>query len=598
MKGAPKSDRFDDVYFSVEDGLSETRHVFMQGNGLPDFWQEKHSSGQETFTIAETGFGTGLNFLCAWKDFVEMADPEQRLDFISFEKFPLSIDEIKKALQPWSKELGDYTFKLIQSYPIRIGGFHRIVFDNRVALTLIFGDVNEYIPQVHAQVDCWFLDGFTPSKNPEIWSQTLYENMARLSASHARFATFTAAGDVKRGLKAVGFDVKKTDGFGRKRDMLVGCYKGQAHEREGVQVTRPKKIAIVGGGLAGTACAYILKQYGFEPIIYEMSDSLASGASGNAIGLFNPRFRAQKDAQSEFYTSAYAQIIRTAQKADAVEYKNSGTLHLSNSDVKAKRFSKMLENWDWHADHIHLLSKEEASDIAGINIDDDAVYLPDAGSLCPQKLCYYYAHGIDSHLNHKIENLSDIEADAIILANAIGAKALLDAALQDIQGLPVHTVRGQVSYVDGSSALQDLKTNICFGGYVSTVIQGKQVIGSTFKKWVDHIEPLEEEDLENIAGLTEIIPLLSGENMHVISSRAGMRVSSQDHFPIVGTVPAMDNVYLSIGFGSHGIVGSIAAAHLIADQLRGGAYSLPRGTVEMLNVQRFINRARKKNTIP
>ena len=182
MKGAPRSSQFDDVYFSVDDGLAETRHVFMQGNDLPHFWQEKGAAGAQDFVIAETGFGTGLNFLCAWKEFCETAPLKMRLDFVSFEKFPLSKTEIQEALEPWQSELGEYADKLLEQYPIRVGGFHRIVFDSRISLTLIFGDVNEYIPELEARVDCWFLDGFTPAKNPDMWSDTLYRNMARYFA--------------------------------------------------------------------------------------------------------------------------------------------------------------------------------------------------------------------------------------------------------------------------------------------------------------------------------------------------------------------------------------------------------------------------------
>ncbi|MAZ76361.1 MAG: bifunctional tRNA (5-methylaminomethyl-2-thiouridine)(34)-methyltransferase MnmD/FAD-dependent 5-carboxymethylaminomethyl-2-thiouridine(34) oxidoreductase MnmC [Micavibrio sp.] len=587
MKGAPRSDQFDDIYFSAQDGLAETRHVFMQGNGLPDFWQDK-----PTFTIAETGFGTGLNFLCAWKEFVETADPSQRLDFVSFEKFPLSVAEVHNALKPWAEELGEYTQKLIESYPIRIGGFHRIVFDDRVALTLIFGDVNEYIPELEAKVDCWFLDGFTPAKNPDMWSETLFQNMARLSAQNSRFATFTAAGDVKRGLQAAGFSVSKTDGFGRKRDMLVGSYEGGEKE---VRSSRPKKVAVIGGGLAGTACAYTLKQYGFVPVIYEASSSLASGASGNAVGLFNTRFAALRDTESEFFNSAYAQIIRTAKQADAIDYHVTGTLHLVNNETKEQRYDKMFKNWHWHEDHIQLLSKEQASEVAGVELDHRALYLIDAGALCPAKLCEFYARGIDVHLNHKVESLTDIEADAYVLANAFGAKDLTDQFLSEVDGLPVYNVRGQVSIVDSSERLKHLKANICYGGYVSTSASGQQVVGSTFKKWINHTDVLDEDDQENIKYLKDSISALSKEMMNIKGARAGMRLSSQDHFPIVGKVPELDNVYSSVAFGSHGIVGSIAAAHLIADQLRGGPYSLPARTVKQLNAQRFIDRAQKKN---
>lgn len=214
--GAPRSKQFDDVYFSAEDGYAETRHVFIKGNNLPEGWRDR-----KNFTIAETGFGTGLNFLCAWRLFRETA-PGQRLEFISFEKYPLEAPEIKEALEHWRGRFPEELEALIALYPKNHSGTHRIEMGENVALTLIFGDVNEEFPKLNAQVDCWFLDGFKPATNPDMWTDIVFRNMARLSNPGATFATFTAAGAVKRGLAAAGFDVKKIQGFGRKRDMLVG----------------------------------------------------------------------------------------------------------------------------------------------------------------------------------------------------------------------------------------------------------------------------------------------------------------------------------------------------------------------------------------
>ncbi|MEM9469064.1 MAG: tRNA (5-methylaminomethyl-2-thiouridine)(34)-methyltransferase MnmD [Pseudomonadota bacterium] len=366
MKGAPTSKQFDDIYFSAQDGLAETHHVFLQGNDLPQFWQEARFYNT-SFCIAETGFGTGLNFLAAWKLFEESAASHQTLDFVSFEQYPLSPGEIDEALKPWDEQLGKYKKQLLEQYPIRVEGFHRIVFNKNIVLTLIFGDMNEYIGELDAQVDCWFLDGFTPAKNPQMWSDTLYQNMDRLSYDGSRFATFTAAGDVKRGLENAGFAVKKTEGFGRKRDMLVGKYQNTKKIKK--TYSKPEKIGVIGGGLAGTSCAFALDQYGFDVTLYEASDKLASGASGNSIGLYNPRFSALKAPDSLFYTSAFAQIIRTAQNAEDVDYTPSGALHLINAPEKEKRFAKLVQNWNWHEDHICLVSKEEASAIVGINLD-------------------------------------------------------------------------------------------------------------------------------------------------------------------------------------------------------------------------------------
>lgn len=203
-----RSEQFDDVYFSAIDGLAETRHVFLDGNNLPAAWE-----GREKFVIAETGFGTGLNFLAVWKLFEETAAPDQKLHFISVEKFPLSDQEIEKALMPWKEKLPQYQI------PVKEG--LKNVSDS-ISLALHIGDVNDVLPALSEDVDCWFMDGFKPSSNPEMWTDTVFQNMARLTKPGGTFATFTAAGFVRRGLQEAGFDVYKVPGFGTKREMLTG----------------------------------------------------------------------------------------------------------------------------------------------------------------------------------------------------------------------------------------------------------------------------------------------------------------------------------------------------------------------------------------
>lgn len=233
MTLTPRSKQFDDVYFSQADGLAETRHVFLDGNNLPANWENRPQ-----FTIAETGFGTGLNFLAAWKLFRETAKPDARLDFISIEKYPLTKTEIQQYLNPWSDQLGEELRRLCEVYPDLEppvetsspvcyaeeigGGKHILAVNDNVTATLFIGDVNDILPKMETRVDCWFLDGFKPATNPEMWTDTVFQNMARLSNPGTTFATFTAAGIVKRGLKDAGFTVEKKDGFGFKRDMLTG----------------------------------------------------------------------------------------------------------------------------------------------------------------------------------------------------------------------------------------------------------------------------------------------------------------------------------------------------------------------------------------
>ncbi|PZQ45435.1 MAG: tRNA U-34 5-methylaminomethyl-2-thiouridine biosynthesis protein [Micavibrio aeruginosavorus] len=556
MGDVPRSEMFDDVYFSADDGPGETYHVFLDGNNLPAAWE-----GETRFTIAETGFGTGLNFLLAWELFDRTAAKGAFLDFISVEKFPMSVEAIRQGLSPWAQRLSPYLEKMLGRYPMIVPGFHRIVFDNRVALTLIFGDANDVLPEVDAVVDAWFLDGFTPSKNPDMWTDKVFAEMARLSHDKTSFATFTSAGFVKRGLQAAGFHVEKRDGFGRKRDMLAGHYTGarkKPHERQaGV-------VSILGAGLAGCASACVLQQYGFSSVVHD-PNGVATGASGNPAGMINPRFTAFRDAQSDFYTAGFALAARTFPSLDCA-YTRCGALHLVTDEDKQKRFIRTAENWGWADDHMRYVDAKAASDIAGIDLSQDALYLPDAARINPALLCASYAKDISF-------------GDPVKDAPAIYASG---PALAGFEGLPLHAVRGQITFAKPTPQSARLKTALHYGGYASPAIDGEHVIGSTFQKWLSDTACLPEDDLSNLEKLHAATGLSGFE---ISGHRAALRVASKDRFPVIGQLDA--GRYISTAHGSHGILSTLMGAHILADLLRGGPLSVGKSTLNALSLLRF-----------
>ncbi len=225
--GLPYSTAFDDVYFSSDNGLLETEYVFIQGNALRNRWQ---ATALNDFTILETGFGTGLNFLCACKYWLEHVPANAVLHFTSVEKYPLSPADMHKALQHWStlKPIAD---ELLTQYETLLNTGNATLFNDRIRLQVLFSDATECLSKLNTKADAWFLDGFAPSKNPEMWQQALFEQMARLSHSETTFATFTSAGIVRRGLATAGFKVNKQVGFGKKREMINGYFIGSNHGR-------------------------------------------------------------------------------------------------------------------------------------------------------------------------------------------------------------------------------------------------------------------------------------------------------------------------------------------------------------------------------
>lgn len=211
----PVSTQFDDPYYSVVDGRAETNHVFIKGNNLNQRWLARKS-----FTIAELGFGTGLNFMETVRQFQSEVPKESQLHFISFEQYPITQEEMAKALSHWP-ELETLSKRLVQIWTPETEKID-IEFSPNIHLSIHVGDANTILPKLKFEADAWYLDGFSPAKNLELWNEQLMAQVGKHTAKNGTFATYTAAGFVKRGLQTAGFDVQKVQGFGRKRDMLVG----------------------------------------------------------------------------------------------------------------------------------------------------------------------------------------------------------------------------------------------------------------------------------------------------------------------------------------------------------------------------------------
>lgn len=547
---------FDDIYFSAEDGLAETKHTFLGGNDLPSAW----SDGRARFCIAETGFGTGLNMLAAWRLFEETAKPHQRLDLISIEKYPLSTQEIRQALSCW--DLQPQLGRLLALYPLRVPGFHRLNLSERVTLTLVFGDVKDVLPQVSAFVDAWFLDGFAPAKNPDMWTGDLYAQMARLSHDGASVATFTAAGDVRRGLQAAGFAVEKRNGYGRKRDMVVGRYNGPVRK---VGVAAPRRVEIIGAGLAGLSAAWHLRREGIEAVVYD-DFGIAAGASGSRLGIINPKLTVHPSAQGRYYSSAYSYALRHLDAGRA------GALHLQTDEDKRRKFTGYLANLGWGEAHMKLLSAVEASDIAGVRIDVPALHYPDAAYASPRDICKELARDIEVRSGKP-------SGDVIILANGAGVKNFCD--------VPVESVRGQVSSLAPSAASSAMRANICYGGYITPVAGGAHMCGATFQPWGTSPGIEDADHARNVGNLAKAVPSLG--DMRVIDGWAGFRAAAKDRFPLVGSfgVSAYRDVRVSVAHGSHGMISGFMAGAILAADLAGAPAPVGRDVLSALDPARF-----------
>lgn len=221
--GTAYSPRHDDIYHSAAGALAQARHVFLQGNGLPARWRAR-----KRFIVLETGFGMGINFLATWAAWREDAHRATMLEFISIEKHPFSVDDLRCAHAAIIDDAAvvPLAASLVSAWPPLEAGMHRLAFDaGMMTLTLAFGDAADVLQRLAdhcVTVDAIYLDGFAPAKNPDMWTPAIFASLARIAAHDATFATFTSAGDVKRALLNNGFEYRKVAGFGGKRAMLVG----------------------------------------------------------------------------------------------------------------------------------------------------------------------------------------------------------------------------------------------------------------------------------------------------------------------------------------------------------------------------------------
>jgi tRNA 5-methylaminomethyl-2-thiouridine biosynthesis bifunctional protein len=329
------------------------------------------------------------------------------------------------------------------------------------------------------------------------------------------------------------------------------------------------KVAIIGAGLAGTAAAWVLQQAGAEPIIYEAGPEIAPLASGNPVGLYNPRLSAERS----FYSDAFPIALRSFGQLQNTEWNACGALHLMTDPVRQKKFSQAVKNWGWSRDDMRIVNRAEASVIAGVEVGYDALYLARAGTISPKKLCAAYAAKVPVRFNTGIKNLNDVQADAVIVAAGMSTK-----------NLSVKAVRGQITEVKATKFSEQLKCNLCYGGYFSPAQRGVHTIGATFQRWLDHSDIIIEDDDDNIRKLVRVAPVLA-EGLEVTGHRAAVRTTSPDHMPMIGHL--RDNVYVSTGHGSHGIISSIGAAHILASMILQRPLPFPAGVIQKVDPGRF-----------
>ena len=622
----PVAQAFGDVYFMQDQGLDEARYVFLAGNDLPQRWQPN-----QHFVIGETGFGTGLNFLATWQCWQRHKPAGGQLHYIAVERYPLHQDDLRQALSHWP-ELQALSEQLMAQYPLPFPGAHRCHFGD-VTLTLLWGDAQQQLSELVGTVDAWYLDGFAPSKNAQMWTPALFDQLAQHSTVGATLATFTAASQVRRDLTAAGFDVTKRTGFAHKREMLTATYHGKKHEHalspwyQLPTPARPQTVAVIGGGLAGCATAQALAQRGIQVDLFEAQPQLASGASGNPLGLIHGKLSANLNPVDALLTPGALYTQRLIPKD--VPHQQTGMIHLAAMPRLAERFAGVLSR-GLMPDCVQQISATQASELCGVAVNTGGIWLPWVSYCQPAALAQQWANhqAIQIHCDTAITTIKQCDThwrlqdqlghvfdyDQVVIANSFAATQFAQT-----QRLPIFQSPGQLTLIPITTQSQQLRCILDAAAYLSPAFEGQHVLGATYRHDGD-TSVTEADHGENFAKLAQVAPALAQDlQRQSYQGRVACRATTIDHLPIAGPLPDyhwmqqhyadlrhgkaahqyepiqyQSGMWVNLAHGSKALASAALCAQMIACQMLGEPLPVSLATYQAIHPARFWLRTLKR----
>jgi tRNA 5-methylaminomethyl-2-thiouridine biosynthesis bifunctional protein len=594
----PRASGYGDIYFSVEDGLEESRAVFLKGCDLPNAWQ-----GRPLYVVGELGFGTGLNALALWDLWRSHGEARGWLHFLSVEKHPLPLEDAARAFAAWPglRHLSD---QLLAQWPSGLKGAHRLIFPaDRFTITLVPDEAEAALAQVEARVDAWFLDGFAPDRNEAMWSQAVLDRIGQLSRPGAKAATFTVAGAVRRGLQQAGFSVAKQPGFGRKRERLEAIYSGPEWQAETspVERTEPQsgRVAIIGAGIAGASLAHALRLRGRDHIVIDAAGP-AAGASGAPAGLLTPRLE-RLDRPHVRATLAAFEFARRLYDGQEGFYPE-GVLRLAKDAADAGRLQEIAALMD-----------------DGFSWDEDGLWQMAAARFEPARLVDYLLgdsdvrRGLVVCIEETGEGVRLIDADGGVIEEA-GLVVHAGGAQTGAVFEPVAASAGQVVVVDGPAPERAL----VWGGYACAAPGGGVMLGATHVRdaGLPSMAMAAAEFRADLARYRPDYTARLGET--VLRGWSGVRGVTADQFPVSGPLPDTDFVerwreyatgrlprikpgpprparqFILSGFGSRGFAHAPLLAEALASDLCGEPGALERDGRACFQSTRFTWRQLKR----
>ena len=575
--GEPRNLHFDDLYFSAQDGLAETEHVFLRHNDLPKRFAAMAPSAR--FTIGELGFGTGLNLLAAWRAFEQHAPAGATLNVVSTELAPLPSDAMRKALAAWP-DLSAKADALADACTRLTPGFNLRLFDGgRIRLLLLIGDAAEQLPQLEATVDAWFLDGFAPSRNPDLWSPDICAQLARLSAPSATFATYTAAGWVRRNLQEAGFLVEKGRGFGRKRDLSFGRVEtprwASTLPAWAQQPQHPiDTVHVVGGGIIGAASARGFAEAGMPVTVWD--DAHSSAPSTLPALLIRPFPERANDLRGRFYHAAFAHAAHALRDTPGWHPNGVALVHHFDKAPPASSTADAL------------------SERSHTRIRTAGQWLPDSGWVDPQAWCKANLSHPLIHVNRTTWTADQRHGTALTVL-AVGHAG---RQLGSLAGLPSSSARGQMSEILFSEDFAP-RASIAGAGLIASG-NDRAWVGSSFTRDDFDLTPRDADAATYLQKWAPHVP--AANNLQAAEHAVGIRVGSADRMPIVGpladaTAGATEGsapVFANWAHGARGATAANLSAQCLVALALGDPLPVPAQQACALHPRRFAWRAQKK----
>ena len=620
------SPAFDDIYHSADGSLDQAQQVFLRGNELPLNW-----SGKRCFTILENGFGSGLNFLATWAAWRNDPMRPEKLHYLATELHPFQADDLTQ-LHRNQPELEFLAEALRNAWPLLMPGFHRLEFAaGRVVLTLMLGDAEASLRKLRANVDAFFLDGFAPRKNPEMWSASLLRRCAQLAAPKATFATWCIAKSVREALTAAGFQYEKLLGFGRKHEMLAGRIGGRPKLVLPDAAPTERHALVIGAGLAGCAVAERLAMRGWHVDIFDRHAQPAGEASGNLAGIVRPLLSQDDNLASRLNRACFLHLGRSWQRLDRMSLpprRNlGGILQIAHDDEHEALQREWLATQGYPTAYVQFLDQDAASRHLGAKTTRGGWWFPAGGWASPPSLCRAWLNAgggnIHFHGNCEITRVQFVDgrwqlfnaenqqvADSARLIFASGAQ-FAAMPLDPIAALPITPVRGQVSHLAAGS-LPKLTHAACREGYLTPAVNGVHCLGASYAK--DFFTEIRaSEHTENLLRLSQMLDDFDASfDVESMSGRVGFRATTPDHLPLVGalpdlsinptgdvrmkTFPRLPGMYGLLGLGSRGLVWTSLLAEHLASQINAEPLPLEGDQVDAIDPARFAFRAYKKRS--